>query len=46
VLDDRRGPKGFGFVVMADPEGNEFCLEMGPTERAALQTLRDAGEAW
>ncbi len=27
VVDDRRGPGGRGWVVLADPEGNEFCLE-------------------
>jgi predicted enzyme related to lactoylglutathione lyase len=27
VLDDRRREDGTGWVVMADPEGNEFCLE-------------------
>ena len=26
VLDDRRRPDGTGWVVLADPEGNEFCL--------------------
>jgi predicted enzyme related to lactoylglutathione lyase len=27
ILDDRRREDGTGWVVMADPEGNEFCLE-------------------
>ena len=27
VLDDRRREDGTGWVVMADPDGNEFCLE-------------------
>lgn len=34
-IDDQRnhyGP-GIGWVVMADPEGNEFCMEKGVTER-------------
>lgn len=26
VVDDRRTPDGFGWVVFADPEGNEFCV--------------------
>jgi catechol 2,3-dioxygenase-like lactoylglutathione lyase family enzyme len=26
VLDDRRRPDGGGWVVLADPEGNETCL--------------------
>jgi predicted enzyme related to lactoylglutathione lyase len=30
VLDDRRRATPGGWVVMADPEGNEFCIE--PTE--------------
>ena len=33
VLDDRRRPDGGGWVVMADPEGNEFCVERGEAER-------------
>jgi len=27
VVDDRRQVDGGGWVVLADPEGNEFCLE-------------------
>ena len=27
VVDDRRDLKPGGWVVLADPEGNEFCLE-------------------
>jgi predicted enzyme related to lactoylglutathione lyase len=26
VVDDRRLPDGRGWVVLADPEGNEFCI--------------------
>jgi hypothetical protein len=36
-LDDRRdhyGP-GIGWVVLADPEGNEFCVLRSEAERAA-----------
>ena len=33
VVDDRREPDGTGWVVLADPEGNEFCLERARTER-------------
>ena len=29
VLTDRTLPNGRGWVVMADPEGNEFCIERG-----------------
>ena len=36
VLDDRRTPEGRGWIVMADPEGNEFCVETSAAERAAL----------
>jgi predicted enzyme related to lactoylglutathione lyase len=32
VLFDRRG-KGGGWVVLADPEGNEFCMNTSPAER-------------
>ena len=27
LVDDRRGENGRGWVVLADPEGNEFCVE-------------------
>jgi hypothetical protein len=33
--DDRRRPDGSGWVVLADPEGNEFCILRSPAERAA-----------
>ena len=29
VVDDRRAVKPGGWVVLADPEGNEFCVEGG-----------------
>ncbi len=29
VLADHRGPRNRGWVTMADPEGNEFCVERG-----------------
>ncbi|MQA82976.1 MAG: VOC family protein [Streptosporangiales bacterium] len=32
---DFRKPDGSGFVVLADPEGNEFCVERSEAERAA-----------
>ncbi|WP_424214948.1 VOC family protein [Streptomyces sp. BI20] len=35
LLDDRREPDGTGWAVLADPEGNEFCVVRGPAERAA-----------
>jgi hypothetical protein len=33
-LDDRREPDGKGWVVLADPEGNEFCILRSEAERA------------
>ncbi|WBB81759.1 VOC family protein [Micromonospora sp. WMMD882] len=32
---DRRRPDGAGWVVLADPEGNEFCVLRGAAERPA-----------
>lgn len=32
---DHRRPDGTGWVVLADPEGNEFCVERSVAERAA-----------
>jgi hypothetical protein len=29
---DHRQPDGTGWVVLADPEGNEFCVERGASE--------------
>ncbi len=34
VVDDRRRPDG-GWVVLADPEGNEFCILRSEAERVA-----------
>ncbi|WP_217239041.1 VOC family protein [Streptomyces sp. AC555_RSS877] len=34
LVDDRRNADGTGWVVLADPEGNEFCVERGEAERA------------
>lgn len=36
VVDDRRTPNGRGWVVLADPAGNEFCVEVSAAERTAL----------
>jgi catechol 2,3-dioxygenase-like lactoylglutathione lyase family enzyme len=33
-LADQRRPDGSGWVVLADPEGNEFCILRNDTERA------------
>lgn len=35
VLDDQRREDGTGWVVFADPEGNEFCIGRSAAERAA-----------
>jgi catechol 2,3-dioxygenase-like lactoylglutathione lyase family enzyme len=35
LVDDQRRPDGRGWVVLADPEGNEFCVERSAAERAA-----------
>jgi predicted enzyme related to lactoylglutathione lyase len=35
VVDDLRQPDGTGWVVLADPEGNEFCILRSDAERAA-----------
>lgn len=33
LADDRRNDDGTGFVVLTDPEGNEFCICRAPHER-------------
>ncbi|MGC7097472.1 VOC family protein [Amycolatopsis lurida] len=35
LVADRREPDGSGWVVLADPEGNEFCVLRSAAERAA-----------
>ena len=35
LVADHRKPDGGGWVVLADPEGNEFCIERSAAERAA-----------
>ncbi len=35
TVDDRRRPDGSGWVVLADPEGNEFCILRSDAERVA-----------
>ncbi|WP_159798569.1 VOC family protein [Puerhibacterium puerhi] len=46
VVDDRRGiyGPGSGWVVLADPEGNEFCILKSPAERAAWLAAQAASE--
>jgi uncharacterized protein (TIGR03086 family) len=36
LVDDQRRPDGTGWVVLADPEGNEFCIERSDAERVPL----------
>ena len=35
LVDDLRKPDGTGWAVLADPEGNEFCILRSDEERAA-----------
>ncbi|MFJ8695220.1 VOC family protein [Streptomyces roseolilacinus] len=35
LVSDRRRPDGTGWAVLADIEGNEFCVERSAAERAA-----------
>ncbi|SFF73565.1 hypothetical protein SAMN05216251_12687 [Actinacidiphila alni] len=37
-LADHREPDGTGWAVLADPEGNEFCVLRGEAERAATDS--------
>ncbi len=34
VITDRRNPDGTGWMVLADPEGNHFCIVRSDEERA------------
>jgi predicted enzyme related to lactoylglutathione lyase len=36
LVDDQRRDDGTGWVVLADPEGNEFCVLRSQAERAAV----------
>lgn len=42
LIGDHRRPDGRGWVVLADPAGNEFCVETSDVERAALRAARDS----
>jgi predicted enzyme related to lactoylglutathione lyase len=35
LVNDLRNPDGTGWAVLADPEGNEFCVLRSAAERAA-----------
>jgi hypothetical protein len=39
---DLRDPSGTGWVVLADPEGNEFCILRSAAERDAARAEREA----
>ncbi|MEV5396789.1 VOC family protein [Streptomyces cellulosae] len=36
LVADHRRPDGWGWAVLGDPEGNEFCVLLAEAERAAL----------
>ncbi|WPW28138.1 VOC family protein [Streptomyces atratus] len=40
LVADHRRPNGRGWATLADPEGNEFCVECSAAERAALTGTR------
>ena len=42
LVDDRRRADGAGWVVLADPEGNELCVERSAAERGEAPV--DAGD--
>jgi hypothetical protein len=39
-VNDLRKPDGTGWVVLADPEGNEFCILRGEAERAESERAK------
>ena len=40
VVEDHRNPDGTGWVWLADPEGNDFCVERSAAERAGAARSR------
>ncbi|MEV5176385.1 VOC family protein [Streptomyces flaveolus] len=38
LVTDHRDPYGSGWVVLADPEGNEFCVLRSESDRAAMSS--------
>ncbi|MEU7552991.1 VOC family protein [Streptomyces sp. NPDC044571] len=36
LVTDHRNPDGSGWAVLADPEGNEFCVLRSESDRAAM----------
>ncbi len=43
LVDDRRDPDGTGWAVLADPEGNELCVERSAADRGRPGPV-DTGE--
>jgi predicted enzyme related to lactoylglutathione lyase len=40
LVEDHRNPDGSGWVWLADPEGNDFCVERAAAERAGVGPRR------
>ena len=38
LVTDRRNPDGSGWAVLADPEGNEFCVLRSESDHAAMSS--------
>ncbi|MFI8887970.1 VOC family protein [Streptomyces sp. NPDC053813] len=38
LVTDHRNPDGSGWAVLADPEGNEFCVLRSESDRAAMNS--------
>ncbi|MFJ9682567.1 VOC family protein [Streptomyces sp. NPDC101194] len=38
LVTDHRNPDGSGWAVLADPEGNEFCVLRSDSDRAAVSS--------
>ncbi len=39
LVADHRKPDGTGWATLADPEGNEFCVERSAAERAETEAV-------
>jgi hypothetical protein len=44
LVGDHRRPDGTGWVVLADPEGNELCVERSDAEIAATRVATASTE--
>lgn len=38
LVTDHRNPDGSGWAVLADPEGNEFCVLRSESDRTAMSS--------